>query len=225
MSTNDEETLELIEIDYHGKDYLVDNTTKEVYQKINDTYEVVGHLVKAEPLEIKFTKKPDWTEEYEDIEPITYNGVEYMANPKTRNVYLLNKELGDYEYVGYLVNVKPVEIVLEGSKEESEEESEEDVELEVIEYKSVKYIKDDKGSVYNSKNLEIIGTWNTQENTIDFIPTRGFLNINNSCFIDSVLFALLYRNSKFINRHILKKDIDNLRISNPEVIAALKKNQ
>lgn len=235
MSYNDENTVELIEIDYYGKEYVVDNTTKEVYQKIDDSYEVVGKLVSAEPIQIKFTKKPDWTEEYEDIEPITYKGVEYMANPKTRNVYLLNRELGDYEYVGQIVTVKPLDIHLESeftkaTKETKEEEVAEevagaDMELEVIEYNKVKYIKDDAGNVYDSKKFEIVGTWNIQESTIDFVPTRGFLNINNSCFIDSVLFALLYRSSKFINRHILNKDIDRLRISNPEVIAALKKNQ
>jgi hypothetical protein len=230
MSENDEETVELIEIDYHGKEYVVDNTTKDIYQKINNSYEVVGLLVKAEPIEIKFTKKPDWTEEYEDIEPVTYKGVEYMANLKTRNVYLLNKELGDYEYVGQLLKVQPVEIQLEAlatkQANEPEEETEaEEIELEVIEYKGVKYIKDDTGNVYDSKKFEIIGTWKSEDNTIDFIPTRGFSNINNSCFIDSVLFALLYRNSKFVNRHILNKDIAKLRISNPEVIAALQKNQ
>ena len=227
MSSNDENTVELIELNYHGKEYVVDNTTKEVYQKINDSYEVVGLLVKAEPVEIKFTKKPDWTEEYEDIETMTYKGVEYMANPKTRNVYLLNKELGDYQYVGQLLKVKPVEIQLEAlaSKEEATEATEADMELEVVEYKGTKYIKDDTGNVYDSKKFEIIGTWNAQEATIDFIPRRGFLNINNSCFIDSVLFALLYRNSKFVTRHILNKDIAKLRISNPEVIAALQKNQ
>lgn len=228
MSSNDEDTVELIEIHYRGKDYVVDNTTKEVYQKINDSYEVVGVLVKAEPVEIKFTKKPDWTEEYEDIEPVTYKGVEYMVNLKTRNVYLLNRELGDYEYVGQLLKVKPVEIQLEAlATKEGEEPTEEteDMELEVIEYKGVKYIKDDSGTVYDSKKFEIIGTWKSDDNTIDFIPTRGFSNINNSCFIDSVLFALLYRNSKFVNRHILNKDIGKLRISNPEVIAALQKNQ
>lgn len=237
MSSNDENTVELIEIHYHGKDYVVDNTTKEVYQKIDDSYEIVGHLVSAEPIKIKFTKKPDWTEEYEDIEPMIYNGVEYMANPKTRNVYRLNKELGDYEYVGQLVNIKPVEIVLETDTKEAvavavtvavavaEAEAEADIELEVIEYKGVKYIKDEADNVYDSKNFEIVGTWNSHEHTIDLIPKRGFLNINNSCFIDSVLFALLYRGGKFINRHILNKDIDKLRISNPEVIVALKKNQ
>ena len=231
MSENDEDTVELIEIDYNGKDYVLDNTTKEVYQKINDSYEVVGLLVKAEPIQIKFTKKPDWTEEYEDIEPITYKGVEYMANPKTRNVYQLNRETGDYEYVGTILKMEPLEIHLEttklvvSSKEATEEATEADMELEVIEYKGTKYIKDDTGNVYDSKKFEIIGTWNSQDNTIDFIPKRGFSNINNSCFIDSVLFALLYRNSKFVNRHILNKDIAKLRISNPEVIAALQKNQ
>ncbi len=223
MSSNDENTVELIEIDYNGKEYVVDNNTKEVYEKINDIYEVVGRLVKAEPIRIKFTKTPEWTEEYEDIETITYKGVEYMANPKTRNVYLLNRELGDYEYVGRLLTTNPVIINLENT--EDTEDTGDDMELEVIEFKGVKYIKDDTGNVYDSKKFEIIGTWKSEDNTIDFIPTRGFSNINNSCFIDSVLFALLYRNSKFVNRHILNKDIGKLRISNPEVIAALKKNQ
>ena len=218
MSNNDEDTIELIEIDYYGKDYVVDNTTKEVYQKINDGYDVVGRLVSSNPIKIKFIKKPDWTEEYEDIEPMMYKGTEYMVNPKTRNVYRLNRELGDYEYVGMVIKMDPLEIYLEL------EDKQEDIEIEVIEYKGTKYIRDANGTVYDIKDFEIVGTWN-EDAVLDFLPKRGFLNINNSCFIDSVLFALLYRNSKFINKYILNRNIDKLNISNPEVTTALKKNQ
>jgi hypothetical protein len=209
-----EDTVELIEIDYYGKDYVVDNQTKEVYEKVGEGYQVIGRLTKSEPIEIRFLNKPDWTEEYEDIEPLVYKGVEYMINPKTHNVFLLNVQIGDYEYVGHLVSMKPLEIHLEADDDE--------VELEVIESGGKKYIKDVKNNVYDGKKFELIGTWNTIDNVIDFIPSRGFLNINNSCFIDSVLFALLYRRNKFIDKHILRKDINN---TNLDVMTALKKNQ
>jgi hypothetical protein len=215
--SDSEDTVELIEIDYYGKDYVVDNQTKEVYEKVGEGYQVIGRLTKAEPIEIKFLNKPDWTEEYEDIEPQVYKGVEYMINPKTHNVFLLNVEIGDYEYVGHIVSIKPLEIHLEVDDDE--------VELEVIESGGKKYIKDVKNNVYDGKKFELIGTWNSIDNVIDFIPSRGFLNINNSCFIDSVLFALLYRSSKFIDKHILRKDMDSTKISNPDVVRALKKNQ
>ena len=91
--SDSEDTVELIEIDYYGKDYVVDNQTKEVYEKVGEGYQVIGMLTKAEPIEIKFLNKPDWTEEYEDIEPQVYKGVEYMINPKTHNVFLLNVEI------------------------------------------------------------------------------------------------------------------------------------
>ena len=149
MSNNDEDTIELIEIDYYGKDYVVDNTTKEVYQKINDGYDVVGRLVSSNPVKIKFIKKPDWTEEYEDIEPMVYKGTEYMVNPKTRNVYRLNRELGDYEYVGMVIKMDPLEIYLEL------EDKQEDIEIEVIEYKGTKYIRDANGTVYDIKDFEM----------------------------------------------------------------------
>lgn len=212
-----EDTVELIEIDYYGKDYVVDNQTKEVYEKVGEGYQIIGILTKSEPIEIRFLNKPDWTEEYEDIEPLVYKGVEYMINPKTHNVFLLNVQIGDYEYVGHLVSMKPLEIHLEVDDDE--------VELEVIESGGKKYIKDVKNNVYDGKKFELIGTWNSIDNVIDFIPSRGFLNINNSCFIDSVLFALLYRRSKFIDKHILRKDLDRLKISNPDVMTAIKKNQ
>jgi hypothetical protein len=159
-----------------------------------------------------------------------------MVNPNTKNVFLFNKALDEYEHVGELVSITPLKILLhlEESEEvtetdEKEEEDDEMVEVEIIESHGKKFIRDAEQNVYEPKGFELIGTWDSEDNEIDYIPNRGFLNIDNSCYLDSVLFALFYRNSSFITNYILRRNIDDmmrkLRIDKPSVLEALKINQ
>jgi hypothetical protein len=231
----DEETVDMNEVEYLGKTYLVDMSSRDVYEKIDNDYIIVGKLTSEEPLKIKFSKKPDWMEEYADIERHTYNGVEYMVNPITKNVFMLDRYLEEYVYAGELLSLNPLKIKLEDETEkeapEATEATEADdqIELEIIESHGIKYVKDGDDNVYDGKRFELIGKWDSLDKDINFIPSRGFLNINNSCYINSVLFALFYRSSKFIDIHILRKDIDimmkGLRIKDTDVIEAIKTNQ
>ena len=237
----DDETVDMSEIEYLGKPYVVDMSTKEVYEKnkAHDDYHLVGKLEKNGS--VRFINKANWLDEYEDIEKMMYRGKEYMVNPNTKNVFLLNKHLDEYEHVGEVITLSPLKIRLESeqnevekeeeaeSDEKEEEEDDEMVEVEIIESHGKKFIRDAEQNVYEPKRFELIGTWDSEDNEIDYIPNRGFLNIDNSCYLDSVLFALFYRNNSFINTSILRKNIDSmmrkLRIDKPDVIAALKQNQ
>jgi hypothetical protein len=230
----DGDTVDMNEVEYLGKTYVVDMSSRDVYEKIDSDYVIVGKLTSEDPLKIKFSKRADWMEEYADIEPHIYKGVEYMVNPITSNVFLMDKESGEYVYVGEIVKLKPLEIKFETDmaiyvSEESEESEDDQIELEIIENHGIKYVKDGDNNVYDGKRFELIGKWDSIDKDINFIPSRGFLNINNSCYINSVLFALFYRSSKFIESHILRKDIDNmmkmLRIKDTDVIEAVKNNQ
>jgi hypothetical protein len=234
MKQPEEETVDMTEVEYLGKQYIVDMSTKEVYEKAGEGYELVGAIVKENPIKIKFGKVPDWKEEYADIEPHRYKGEEYMVNPITNNVFKMNSTSGEYEYVGELVTLDPLEIKLDALDEQiaqRDEESEEsdEVELEIIASHGIKYVRDNENNIYEGKNFELVGIWDKQDNDINFIPTRGFLNVNNSCYINSVLFALLYRSSKFIDDQILRKDVEkmmrSLRINKQEIIDSVKANQ
>jgi hypothetical protein len=230
------DTVDMNEVEYLGKKYVVDISSRDVYEKIDNNYVIVGKLTSEHPLKIKFIKRADWMEEYADIEPHMYKGVQYMINPITSNVFLMDKESGDYVYVGELVTLNPLNIRFPAEAEaaaeaEAEAEAEEDdqIELEIIENGGIKYVKDSDDNVYDGKKFELIGKWDNADRDINFIPSRGFLNINNSCYINSVLFALFYRSSKFIETHILRKNIDSiaklLRIKDTDVIDAIKNNQ
>jgi hypothetical protein len=240
---NDEETVDMSEIEYLGKPYVVDMATKEVYEKneAHDDYHLVGKLEKNGS--VRFINKANWLDEYEDIETMSYRGIEYKVNPNTKNVFLFNKSLDEYEHVGEVITLSPLKIrleseqnevnqneeVVEAETDEKEEEDDELVEVEIIESHGKKFIRDAEQNVYEPQRFELIGTWDSEDNEIDYIPNRGFLNIDNSCYLDSVLFALFYRNNSFINTSILRKDIDammrKLRIDKPSVIEALKTNQ
>jgi hypothetical protein len=245
--SEDEETVDMSEIEYLGKPYVVDMATKEVYEKNekHDDYHLVGKLERDGS--VRFIKKANWLDEYEDIQQMAYRGKEYMVNPTTKNVFLFNKILDEYEHVGELVSITPLKIRLESDDltdsvdtkeeeveevtetDEKEEEDDEMVEVEIIESHGKKFIKDAEQNVYEPKGFELIGTWDSEDNEIDYIPNRGFLNIDNSCYLDSVLFALFYRNSSFITNYILRRNIDDmmrkLRIDKPSVLEALKTNQ
>ena len=229
QNEEDEETVDMSEIEYLGKPYVVDMATKEVYEKNieHDDYHLVGKLEKDG--KVRFIKKANWLDEYEDIEKKMYKGTEYMVNPATNNVFLLNKDSGEYEHVGEVITLSPLKIQFHIEEEEEEEEDDDMIEVEIIESHGKKFIKDAEQNVYETKRFELIGTWDSEDNEIDYIPNRGFLNIDNSCYLDSVLFALFYRNSSFINTSILRKNIDGmmrkLRIDKPHVTAALKSNQ
>jgi hypothetical protein len=226
-NTNDS-TIDMIQVEYLGKTYVIDMTTNDVYEKIDEQYEIVGKLISDDPLNIKFMHKPDWKDEYTDLEQHTYRNVKYMINPITKHVFGEN-DTNEYEYLGELLSLEPLEIKFESDISLDEDEDEDKIELEIIESHGVRYVKDNKNNIYDSKKFELIGTWNPKDKEIDFIPTRGLANINNSCYINSVLFALFYRNNKFINDQILRKDIDamarRLRINKVEVIDAVKMNQ
>ena len=236
IEDEDDETVDMSEIEYLGKPYVVDVATKEVYEKneTQDDYHLVGKLEKNG--NVRFINKANWLDEYEDIESMSYKGIEYKVNPNTKNVFLFNSELDEYEHVGEVITLSPLQIRLqsdeeEESEKESDEKEEDDemVEVEIIESHGKKFIRDSEQNIYEPKGFELIGTWDSEDNEIDYIPNRGFLNIDNSCYLDSVLFALFYRNSSFINQSILRKNIDGmmrkLRIDKPDVTAALKKNQ
>jgi hypothetical protein len=233
---SEENTIDMNEVEYLGKKYVVDMTSRDVYEKIDNDYVIVGKLTSENPLNIKFSKIPDWKEEYADIEPHIYKGVEYMVNPITSNVFLMDKESGEYVYVGEVVTLKPLNIkfiadidTVEEAVEAAEAAEDDQIELEIIENGGIKYVKDGDDNVYDGKKFELIGKWDSVDRDINFIPSRGFLNINNSCYINSVLFALFYRSSKFIETHILRKNIDSmtkmLRIKDTHVIEAVKTNQ
>jgi hypothetical protein len=232
---SEENTIDMNEVEYLGKKYVVDMSSRDVYEKIDNDYVIVGKLSSEDPLKIKFSKIPDWMEEYADIEPHIYKGVEYMINPITSNVFLMDKESGEYVYVGEVVKLKPLEIRLETDIDNEAEAAkavkleDDQIELEIIENYGIKYVKDGDDNVYDGKRFELIGKWDSVDRDINFIPSRGFLNINNSCYINSVLFALFYRSSKFIETHILRKDIHSmmkgLRITDIDVIEAVKNNQ
>ena len=49
----------------------------------------------------------------------------------------------------------------------AEEEEEEEVEVEEIEYDGVKYLRSNKGLVYDMETSEEIGVWNSETNRID----------------------------------------------------------
>jgi hypothetical protein len=87
----DDETVDMSEIEYLGKPYVVDMSTKEVYEKneAHDDYHLVGKLEKNGS--VRFINKANWLDEYEDIESMSYKGIEYKVNPNTKNVFLFNK--------------------------------------------------------------------------------------------------------------------------------------
>ena len=223
-----DDSIDMIQVDYLGKSYVIDMDSKDVYEKIMDEYIIVGKLISEEPLNIKFINKPDWKDEYTDLEQHTYKNIKYMINPITKHVFGQNDN-DDYEYVGELLSLDPLEIKFDNDVSISDDTESDKIELEIIESHGVRYVKDNKNNIYDSKKFELVGIWDNKDKEIDFIPTRGLININNSCYINSVLFALFYRNNKFINEHILKKDIDimakRLRIIKVDVIDAIKSNQ
>jgi hypothetical protein len=187
----DEETVDMSEIEYLGKPYVVDMATKEVYEKneAHQDYHLVGKLEKNGS--VRFINKANWLDEYEDIQPMTYRGKEYMVNPNTKNVFLFNKSLDEYEHVGEVITLSPLKIRLEFDdqssnqnevdelEDEKEEEDDELVEVEIIESHGKKFIRDAEQNVYEPKRFELIGTWDSEDNEIDYIPNRGFLNIDN----------------------------------------------
>jgi hypothetical protein len=232
---NSTETVEMTEVDYFGKVYLIDMKSKDVYEHSEDDYKLVGKVIEDSPIKIKFFKSADWKEEYADLEPREYKGIQYVVNPITKNVFLLDTET----HVGEIVTLEPlvlhiydqVNVPLENVKElepTKEEEGEEMIEVEIIVFQGTKFVRGPHGFIYNKK-FELVGKWDYIDKQIDYIPTRSFLNFSSSCYIDSLLFALFYRSSSFIEKQILRKDIHSmlrtLRIADPSIKSAINENQ
>ena len=227
---NSTETVEMTEVDYFGKVYLIDMKSKDVYEQIEEEYKLVGTVIEDTPIKIKFFKMADWKEEYTDLEPREYKGKQYVVNPITKNVFLLDTET----HVGEIVTLEPLvlriydEVEQPEQTKEEEQEEEEMIEVEIIVFQGTKFVRGPHGFIYNKK-FELVGKWDYIDKQIDYIPTRSFLNFSSSCYIDSLLFALFYRSSSFIEKQILRKDIHSmlrtLRIADPSIKSAINENQ
>lgn len=215
-----EESVVMTQVEHLGKSYLVDHINKEIFQKDDqEEYNQVGTL--AENGSILLFQPADWKEEYIDLEPRNVNGTEYMVNPNSKNVFAHNSNTGELEHVGIATSVDPLHISplpnqpkvnssknhhTEEEEDEGDEKDEDVVRVVALDYRGKRFARDDDQMVYNA-SLNLVGRWNEGDKEIDFIPTRGFMNKNDSCYIDSVLFALFYRSSPFILEHLLKDGI------------------
>jgi hypothetical protein len=212
-----EESVVMTQVEHLGKSYAIDHINKEVYQKDDQQeYNQVGTL--AENGSIVLFQPADWKEEYFDLEPLEANGSQYMVNPTSKNVFAHNSNTGELEHVGIATSVDPLHISPlpnqpkvnshknNHTEENGDEKDEEVVRVVALDYHGKRFARDDDQMVYNAE-LNLVGRWNEGDKEIDFIPTRGFMNKHDSCYIDSVLFALFYRSSPFILNHLLKDGI------------------
>jgi len=215
-----EESVVMTQVEHLGKSYLVDHVNKEIFQKDDqEEYNQVGTL--DENGNMLLFQPADWKEEYIDLEPRNVNGTEYMVNPTSKNVFAHNSNTGELEHVGIATSVDPLHISplpnqpkvnstknndTENEEDQGDEKDEEVVRVVALDYRGKRFARDDDQMVYNAE-LNLVGRWNEVEKEIDFIPTRGFMNKHDSCYLDSVLFALFYRSSPFILEHVLKDGI------------------
>jgi len=215
-----EESVVMTQVEHLGKSYLVDHVNKEIFQKDDqEEYNQVGTL--DENGNMLLFQPADWKEEYIDLEPRNVNGTEYMVNPTSKNVFAHNSNTGELEHVGIATSVDPLHISplpnqpkvnstknndTENEEDQGDEKDEEVVRVVALDYRGKRFARDDDQMVYNAE-LNLVGRWNEVEKEIDFIPTRGFMNKHDSCYLDSVLFALFYRSSPFILLNLLLEKI------------------
>ncbi len=201
----------------------------QVFKMYRGNWEVkpVGRVVSRDPLEVEYFKEEpvekekspepepagsskkqkapikaikdegvNWQDEYEHLEPITYKAEDYLVNYTSKHVFRATED-DEYDYIGNITSVKPLTIVFF--------EEEDDIE---VKYGGL-FTKNEKNQVFDKKS-NMVGYWNGEEKEIHFIPLRAFLNESSSCYIDTVLFALLYRENPFILNRILNKNLSEL---------------
>ncbi len=190
---------------------------------------------KKEKIPTQKNANVDWKDEYNDLEPVTYKGIDYMINPETKHVFEPNDD-DEFDYVGNIINMKPLKIELFEKPKAAEKNVEKALakvvtkvdQSEISKKYGGLFIVNDKNEVFN-KTKQLVGFWNEGEQEIHFIPLRAFTNENNSCYINTVLFALLYRENPFIQRHILTKDLtklfSDLNVTKQDVQDAITNNQ
>jgi hypothetical protein len=157
--------------------------------------------------------------------------------PKTSEQYL------DKDLLHLIINEKPAvfdmetnefyEIVGDGTSirkmgELVIRESETDTDIvEVLFMSDAKYLHNySNNSVYNGTTLEYISPMEMFHVKQSKEISRGFINKDNSCYMDSVLFALTYRDSPFLNKHIFNVNPSEISPDNdPTIASAIEKNQ
>lgn len=222
-------SISLKTLKYNKRLFIYIEKRQEVY-----TLVPYGRVKSLEPLVIKEygvddnseseeepEKKPKQSKKTISLKTLKYGGKLFIFIEEKSEVYRLNP-------FGQVISLDPIQIDEYSEDSEDSESEESNVETQSEIKKSVSKIVKEPSIKITQEKLQIepkLKLTNFDLPTDYKLPLRGFSNKSNSCYVDSVLFPLFYKNNNFINKHILNKSLEDFAIKDKIALKAILDNQ